>query len=83
MLLTKHKNECQQCQEEHSERHQVFKIEIIVHKHHLHSARMKVNHPVSRLPVAGATKDILSQYAPEHKFENVFPYAGYSNGSFG
>ena len=52
MLVTYQINECQQCQEEHSERHQVFKIEIIVHKHHLHSVRMKVNHPVSRLPVA-------------------------------
>ena len=35
--------------------------------------RIEVNHPVSRLPVAGATNNIISQYIPEHKFEKLFP----------
>ena len=70
MLVTYQINECQQCiaincMEEHSERHQVFKIEIIVHKPTelalltLHSVRMKVNHPVSRLSVALLLLEIL------------------------
>ena len=34
--------------------------------------RIEVNHPVSRLPVAIATSNIIAQKTLEHKFENVF-----------
>ena len=33
--------------------------------------RIEVNHPVSRLPVVGATNNIISQHKPEHKFEKM------------
>ena len=37
-LTAKRKNECQQCQYEHSKSHKVFKIEmILIHMHHPHS----------------------------------------------
>ena len=38
-LSDKRKNECQQCQNEHSKSHQIFEIEMIfiVHQHHPHS----------------------------------------------
>ncbi len=61
MLMTNQVNECQQSQEEHTKRHKVSEVKLVLHKHHLHSERMKANHPVSRLPVAIiATKNIVS-----------------------
>ena len=40
-LLTKRKNECKQRQKEETKGHQILKIEMIFHRHHLHSVRMK------------------------------------------
>lgn len=37
-LSDKRKNECQQCQNEHTKGHQIFKIKwFLVHQHHPHS----------------------------------------------
>ena len=37
-LSDKRKNECQQCQNEHSKSHQIFKVKrFLVHQHHPHS----------------------------------------------
>ncbi len=44
LLLTNQKYECQQCQKEHSEGHQILKIKTILHRHHLHSVRNE-GHP--------------------------------------
>ena len=37
--------------------------------------RIEVNHPVSRLPVVGATNNIISQYALEHRFEKCYEFS--------
>ena len=50
-LLDKRKYECQQCQDEHSKSHKVFKIKwFLVHQHHLpFYVRIEVIHPATRL----------------------------------
>ena len=77
LLLTNQKYECQQCQKEHSEGHQILKIKTILHWHHLHSVRMKVTHPLpyGMYTIAGspsATNFIIPQSLPEHKFYLTF-----------
>ena len=48
-LLDKRKYECQQCQDEHSKSHKVFKIKMF-HQHHPHSyVRIEISHPATRL----------------------------------
>ena len=49
-LLDKRKYECQQCQNEHSKSHQIFKVKrFLVHQHHPILCRIEVSHPVTRL----------------------------------
>ena len=46
MLLTNQINESQQCHKKDTKLHQIVEVELVIfHKHHLHSVRMKVNHP--------------------------------------
>lgn len=77
LLLTNQKYECQQCQKEHSEGHQILKVKTILHRHHLHSVRMKVTHPLpyGMYTIAGslsATVIIIPQNTSEHKFYLMF-----------
>ena len=61
-LLTKHKNECKQRQKEQTKGHYILKIEMIFHRHHPHSFRMRSTHPVTRL----FHNRILSYYPPSY-----------------
>ena len=47
-LPTDQIDERQQCKKEHSEGHQIPKLETL-HMHHLHSKEWRPNHPATRL----------------------------------
>ena len=72
LLLTNQKYECQQCQKEHSEGHQILKIKTILHRHHLHSVRMKVTHPLpyGMYTIAGSLPGGMGSYPMEKTYWN-------------
>ena len=69
MLLTNQVNECQQCQNKHAKRHQVFKVKFL-HRHHPHSMQNEGQPPCNTIAGSNvATRIIITRVKNEHKFE--------------
>ena len=68
-LLQKRKNECQQCQDEHSKGHKVFKVKMSHLHHPPFYVRIEVSHPVTRL----LRRESITQ--PDSSEQSFFKFA--------